>query len=272
MAYRNTGDVGAAILAAVRPIQDRLFREARDRGERDSYEAYAADAMTELICGPAEAVDAEATGPDESGADATESGEGDGDGDEGGTGRGAEPSRRWPPRPNRARPSRDIKVIVRIDHQALTRGHTIAGETCDIVGLGTIPVSTVKEMMGDAFLAAIVTDGVDVRSVAHLGRQATAHQQTALEFTQPDCDVLGCARTMFLQTDHRTGWAKTKDTVYDDLDRLCEQHHALKTHHGWRLEPGHGKRRFLPPNVLPPDPQRTGDPRHANAPPAGIAG
>ena len=82
--------------------------------------------------------------------------------------------------------------------------------------------------------------------MAHLGRKTTAHQQTALEFTQPDCEVLGCPRTMFLQTDHRTGWAKTKDTVFDDLDRLCEHHHALKTHHGWRLEPGHGKRRFLP--------------------------
>ncbi len=263
LAYRNTGDVGAAILAAVRPIQDRLFREARDRGERDSYEAYAADAMTELICGSAEVVDAGDTEPEKGDA---EGGAGDessharpeGGAAEGGTGRGAEPSRRWPPRPNRARPSRDIKVIVRIDHQALTRGHTIAGETCDIAGLGTIPVSTVKEMMGDAFLAAIVTDGVDVRSVAHLGRQATAHQQTALEFTQPDCDVLGCARTMFLQTDHRTGWAKTKDTVYDDLDRLCEHHHALKTHHGWRLEPGHGKRRFLPPNQQHGDTRATG--------------
>jgi hypothetical protein len=36
-------------------------------------------------------------------------------------------------------------------------------------------------MMADAFLAAVVTDGVDVRSVVHLGRNDTAHQRTALE-------------------------------------------------------------------------------------------
>ena len=114
--------------------------------------------------------------------------------------------------------------------------------------------------MHEAFLAAIVTDGVDVRAVAHLGRKATAHQQTALEFTQPDCDALGCARTMFLQTDHRTGWALTHDTVLDDLDRLCEHHHDLKTNHGWRLAPGHGKRRFLPPAEPPGDTRARGHP------------
>ncbi len=242
LAYRNTGDMGAAILAAVRPIQDRLFRAARDRGERDSYEAYAADALTELVVGPAERSTSEEEA-DSSDTDATDT-----DPAEAGADSEGAPPRRWPPRQNRARPSRDIKVIVRIDHQALERGHTVAGETCDIVGVGQVPVSTVKEMMGDAFLAAIVTDGVDVRSVAHLGRKTTAHQQTALEFTQPDCEVLGCIRTMFLQTDHRTGWARTKNTVFDDLDKLCEHHHELKTNKGWRLEPGTGKRRFLPPD------------------------
>ena len=89
-AFRPPRPPRVAVVAALRPIQDRLFREARDRGERDSYEAYAADAMAELICG-GEGVGA---APDEA------------------------PSapRHWPERPNRARPSRDIKVIVRIDH------------------------------------------------------------------------------------------------------------------------------------------------------------
>ena len=138
-------------------------------------------------------------------------------------------------------------MIVRIDHTALTRGRTVAGETCDIPGLGPVPVSTVKEMMGDAFVAAVVTKGHDVCTVAHLGRGPNAHQQTALEFTQPACDVLGCPRTMFLQADHRTDWAITKTTALDDLDHLCEEHHRWKTHLGWRLEPGTGKRRFISP-------------------------
>ena len=204
MTYRNTGDVGAEILAALRPVEDRLFKQARDSGaEREPYEARAADALAEAICGS--------------------------------------------PGQTKSGPARDIKVIVRVDHAAYRRGKTVAGETCDIVGLGPVPVSTVKEMMHDAFLAAIVTDGEDVTAAVHLGRSPNALQRTALEFTQPDCEVIGCPPTMFLQHDHREGYAKTKDTRLDDQDRLCEEHHHWKTHHGWRLEPGTGKRRFLSP-------------------------
>ena len=230
MSYRNTADVGAAMLAALKPIEDELFAEARRAGEREPHEAYAADALAAAVCGENPVADTD----DGHEADAAN----------GGTERG----RRRPAKAHRARPSRDIKVIVRIDHPALVRGHTEPGELCDVAGLGPIPVSTVQEMLNDAFLAAIVTDGVDVRSVAHLGRRTTAHQQTALEFTRPRCEVTGCGRTMFLETDHRTGWSKTHDTVFDDLDRLCEHHHDLKTNEGWALEAGTGPRRLLPPS------------------------
>src|SRR5207302_1970499 len=45
-----------------------------------------------------------------------------------------------------------VKVIVRIDHTALVRGHTVAGETCEMAGVGPVPVAVVEELMGDAFL------------------------------------------------------------------------------------------------------------------------
>ena len=35
---------------------------------------------------------------------------------------------------------------------------------------------------GDAFLAAVVTKGVDVASVVHLGRKPTVYQETALDW------------------------------------------------------------------------------------------
>ena len=60
--------------------------------------------------------------------------------------------------------------------------------------------------MADAFLAAVVTDGVDVRAVAHLGRQVTAHQRTALLIRDPECVVPGCHTRWPLETDHVTGW------------------------------------------------------------------
>ena len=225
LTFNHTADVGAQVLAALRPIQDRIFARARDRGERESTEAYAADALVEALTTEHAAGDEPAAGTDT-----------------------ATGSRRYPPRPRRPRPSRDIKVIVRIDHPALVRGYAEPGETCDIVGVGPVPVESVKKMMDDAFLAAIVTDGVDVRAVAHLGRHTTAHQQTALDFSQPACEVLGCPFSAFVQIDHRDDWATTHITQLDTLDKLCTDHHQMKTHHRWRLEPGRGKRRFLSPD------------------------
>jgi hypothetical protein len=140
-----------------------------------------------------------------------------------------------------------IKTIVRVDLAALRRGWAESGELCEIAGLGQIPAAAARELLADSFIAGIITDGADPKLVANFGRGATAIQQTALEFTQPSCDNVACGRTLFLQNDHRDDWAHILRTFYEDLDRLCDHCHDLKTHHGWRLKPGTGKRRFLSP-------------------------
>ncbi|MFN8019629.1 MAG: hypothetical protein U0P45_16120 [Acidimicrobiales bacterium] len=48
--------------------------------------------------------------------------------------------------------------------------------------------------------------------------------------------------------DHNLPWAQDPRTKLDNIDPLCPHHHQLKTHHGWHLEAGTGRRRFLPPN------------------------
>jgi hypothetical protein len=48
---RDNPEVGAAIMAAVEPIWDGLFRAARAEGRRESSEAYAADALAALARG-----------------------------------------------------------------------------------------------------------------------------------------------------------------------------------------------------------------------------
>jgi len=51
---RDNPEVGAAIMAAIEPVRDRLFRAARAEGRREPSEAYAADALVELTTtGPA---------------------------------------------------------------------------------------------------------------------------------------------------------------------------------------------------------------------------
>ncbi|HLY83879.1 MAG TPA: hypothetical protein VKQ71_12880, partial [Acidimicrobiales bacterium] len=68
----------------------------------------------------------------------------------------------------------------------------------------------------------------------------------------PACAVAGCPTQAHLEIDHRIDWAQTHYTVVDLLDRLCTFHHDLKTHDGWALIDGRGKRAFVAPD----------DPRH----------
>jgi hypothetical protein len=209
----------AAIRASLTRRSEALFQRARAEGRREPPEAYAYDALHALATEPASAA----------------------------------------PTASSSRGRRDTKVVVRIDHAALVRGHVERGETCDIPGVGPVPVSVVRDAIasGDAFLAAIVTDGVDVCTVAHLGRQTTAHQQTALQFSQPTCQNAACGATARLEVDHRVDWHHTHRTRLDELDRLCAADHDRKTHQGYRLEPGTGPRRFLSPEAiaahLPPE-------------------
>jgi hypothetical protein len=121
------------------------------------------------------------------------------------------------------------KVIVRADLAALRRGELREGEVCEIAGFGPVPVDVVRSMLGASATALVLTNGVDVVNVTHLGRSPTAHQQTALEWLQPECAEDGCTATVRLERDHRIEWSVTKHTRLDELDRLCPTHHRQKT-------------------------------------------
>jgi Domain of unknown function (DUF222) len=79
-----------------------------------------------------------------------------------------------------------------LDHEAFVRGYTEGGETCEVPGVGPIPVSAARRLADDAVLRAFVTDGVDVTAVAHPGRTIAAHLRSALEVRDPVCVVPGC--------------------------------------------------------------------------------
>ena len=148
------------------------------------------------------------------------------------------------PRGGRSR----AKVIARVDLLALLRGRPVEGEVCELAGFGPVAASAIRDLIdtGDPFLAAVVTKGEQVVGVAHLGRRASAAQQTALEWLYPACAVEGCASAAFLENDHRVDWAASHVTVLDLLDRLCSHHHDLKTIDNWALVDGRGKRAFVP--------------------------
>ena len=146
------------------------------------------------------------------------------------------------------------KVIIRVDLDTLLRGVVGEGELCEITGYGPIPVSVIEELVatGNTFIATVLTRAKQIQGVYHYGRRPNAVQSTALDFLYPMCAVKGCNARAGLQSDHRRDWVKTKFTIFDLLDRLCPHHHRLKTHKGWALVEGTGRRDFVPPS----------DPRH----------
>lgn len=148
------------------------------------------------------------------------------------------------------------RILVRVDQAALLRGWARGDETCDIAGVGPVPVATVRELWPAAVVKAVVTNGVDVANVTHLGRRATEAMATAMQWTTPQCTNIACDNDSFVQIDHRLGFANTHRTRLDELDPLCSQCHPHKTNENWQLVRGRGRRRFVPPG----HPDHPGDP------------
>jgi Domain of unknown function (DUF222) len=205
---RGTVAEGARFEAALEPVIDRLFERGRVQGRKEPREAYAFDALIEL---------ADRDGSD-SCADARVK-----------------------------RPKPRYMAILHVDLEALIRGEIDGDEKCEIPGLGPIPVRVARELLGDAILKLVITRGVDVANVVHLGRGPTAAQRIAVLWSKPKCANVACS-SRFVQLDHRDPWANTHHTTLDEIDPLCLHDHYLKTHCGWLLVEGTGRRAFVPPN------------------------
>lgn len=194
--WRVTPEIQAELRARLTPFMKRVFDDAREAGRREPSEAYAADALMEMARA----------------ASGTESLPG-----------------------TKPRHTVPTKVIVRIDWDALIRGRTDAGETCDIGGM-PVPVSVVQDLItsGNPFLTAVLTRGSDIVRVVHLGRGPNAQQRTALEWRHTGCARVSCSGGVD-EYDHREPFAKVKVTTLDNLWGLCGFDHDLKSHKGFRM-------------------------------------
>jgi Domain of unknown function (DUF222) len=193
---RLAPDDGARLLAAVRAESDRLGAAARRAGLREPGRALDADALVGLACQAH-----------------------DRDGDTTAVGGGPQAT-----------------VHVRVDHAALVRGHVEPGELCEIPGVGPIPVEVARRLSTDAILNVLITDGVDVTTVAHAGRTIPTALRRALAERDPECVVPGCTVREHLEIDHLVPFAEGGPASLANLARLCHWHHYLKTHQGHRLE------------------------------------
>ena len=193
---RMTVANGALVMAALKPIQDEIFKAARKSGNHERPEAYAADALMAL-CDKAT--------------------------DKGSSAGATKTSRT------------NAVMIIRVDLNAIKRGHTENGEICEIAGIGPISVATATEYLGEAFLKLLVIGGVDIKTAAHMGRHIPAPLRTAVEERDRVCQVPTCDMTIGLEIDHIKPFAEGGAASLENLVRLCKRHHLQKTHDGYRL-------------------------------------
>jgi 5-methylcytosine-specific restriction endonuclease McrA len=78
-------------------------------------------------------------------------------------------------------------------------------------------------------------DGTKVDSIVHYGRRRPALLQSVLDlgdppdFDGPRCSAEGCDRRLGLEWDHRQPVAHGGSTTWENLQPLCDRHHADKT-------------------------------------------
>lgn len=147
---------------------------------------------------------------------------------------------------------RERKVIGLVDVTALRRGHLHPDDTCTITGVGPVSLSAITDLLGSATVALLFREGTTDLAVAHLGRQPTAFQRTALEARDYVCAVQGCGADRNLEVDHVRDWAHTRQTRLADLDWLCTPDHDRKTRGLIRLHGPPGRRTAIPTTSRPP--------------------
>lgn len=152
-----------------------------------------------------------------------------------------------------------------MDIEAFRRGHTNAGERCELAGVGPVPVAMVEHFVGRSRLELVVRNGVDIASVVSLGRTIPRALRTALQVRDGTCVVPGCDVRSPLEVDHVIPFAQGGPTALHNLASLCPHHHDLKTYRGWTLSGVPGNWRFLPPDASP-GPAETAGPSDAGVP------
>lgn len=146
--------------------------------------------------------------------------------------------------------SPSTELVIVCDINAWRRGHAHPGETCHLIDGGPIPVDVAKALSGDAFLKAVLHDGVDIRQVRHFGRRCPAVLKTALdlgpvpEFTGRRC--VDCGTRWSLEYDHIDPVANHGATEYANIAARCWKDHQSKTERDRRAG-------LLGPHARPPD-------------------
>lgn len=206
-----TNDEGLQMMSAVRSRAAHMADEANRSGRRDEPQsALDADALVSLVMGEERCA----------------------------TFAGPEGARR-----------RRTDMIWHVQLEALRRGTLEHGETCEIPGVGQVSLAAARHVLGEANLRLVISDGVAVNTVLHMGRTIPAPVESALEARDRTCVVPDCGVAVSLEIDHwQVPYAEDGPSELWNLCRLCRHHHRLKTFEGYQLLGGPGKWEWRPPD------------------------
>ncbi|MGI8938864.1 MAG: hypothetical protein ACR2JF_11760, partial [Iamia sp.] len=101
-----------------------------------------------------------------------------------------------PPRYRRRVPA---QISFHLDVAAWLRGHPQDDETCEVTGLGPMPITLARALANDAVLKLVLRDGADITTITSNRRHIPAALRTALEARDHECVVPGCHTTRGLQ-------------------------------------------------------------------------
>ncbi len=212
LAWRGTTVALASLRAALSPFVQEQLTLARRAQRDESYGACAADALCEM------AATASGTAPGTASGKPTEASDGSGE-----------------KRRRRARPV----IRIRVDYEPLLRGHTQPGETCEIEGIGSVPVSVIGDLAGQhPIVDLVLTRGRAVTHVAHLGRSGDTFLEAAIEWRDPHCRIQGCT-SAGLEIHHLDPVSNGGSSSLARQVRVCGHHHDHITHHGYQLTGSH---------------------------------
>ena len=197
-----TKAAGAKVLAVLEPYMETEFADARRQGRREQPDAYRADALVTMAEVAMRGGRRRAKTGDETSGDAEE---------------------------DQAVSVPSAQVTVIVDYYALLRGHVEGDETCEIEGVGPVPVSDVQRLMGDPLIRILRTKGKQVEAATTLTRVVREPLRRAVEHRDRVCVVPGCGIASGVEIDHLVPFAQGGPTSIENVQRLCKHHHRLKT-------------------------------------------
>ncbi len=85
-----------------------------------------------------------------------------------------------------------VILVILVDGIVLKRGYAAPGETCEIPGIGTIPVAWIETLLPGVHTEMLIHDSIDIRAYATTTRHRTRPVDLAVHVRDRDCTVPRC--------------------------------------------------------------------------------